>query len=253
MAASTITVTFGGQVENHVGMEKIGQMAEHGYTVDELKDIAKIFRSMGFTVEIIDLNSYINIDSASASVLIIREGIECFLSQKDDLFQEQLNLNWDTKAFMRGRVVNKHARYNLCYTDFSQEPEYDEGKGRVISFSEMPLLSLIRGNLHDYFGKKAKNLLAEGNYYYEASKCGIGYHGDSERKIVIAIRLGASMDLHYKWFHQGKSVGKECVLTLNHGDMYVMSEKATGFDWKRKVVPTLRHSAGAAKYTVYKK
>jgi hypothetical protein len=36
---------------------------------------------------------------------------------------------------------------------------------------------------------------------------------------------------------------------LNHGDLYVMSEKAVGQDWKRKVIPTLRHAAGAKKYT----
>jgi hypothetical protein len=31
--------------------------------------------------------------------------------------------------------------------------------------------------------------------------------------------------------------------------LYVMSEKATGFDWKRSSVHTLRHAAGCEKYT----
>jgi hypothetical protein len=30
--------------------------------------------------------------------------------------------------------------------------------------------------------------------------------------------------------------------------MYVMSEKATGNDWKKKNILTLRHAAGAEKY-----
>jgi len=37
-------------------------------------------------------------------------------------------------------------------------------------------------------------------------------------------------------------------LSLNHGDMYVMSEKATGWDWKYRSRATLRHAAGADKY-----
>jgi hypothetical protein len=36
---------------------------------------------------------------------------------------------------------------------------------------------------------------------------------------------------------------------LEHGDMYVMSEKTTGFDWKSKTKYTLRHAAGCDKYT----
>ena len=54
--------------------------------------------------------------------------------------------------------------------------------------------------------------------------------------------------MHYQWFHQGTPVGPRAKLLLNHGDFYVMSEKATGFDWKRRKIPTLRHAAGAAKF-----
>lgn len=32
-----------------------------------------------------------------------------------------------------------------------------------------------------------------------------------------------------------------------------MSEKATGYDWKLKKIPTLRHAAGAEKYLTIKK
>ena len=28
-------------------------------------------------------------------------------------------------------------------------------------------------------------LVAEANYYYDLEKCGIGYHGDAERRIVV--------------------------------------------------------------------
>jgi hypothetical protein len=40
-------------------------------------------------------------------------------------------------------------------------------------------------------------------------------------------------------------------IKLNDGDMYIMSEKAVGTDWKKKNICTLRHSAGikGSKYT----
>lgn len=71
----------------------------------------------------------------------------------------------------------------------------------------------------------------------------IGYHGDSERKIVIAMRLGTeSMPFYYQWFQRSSAIGKNIKIVLNPGDVYVMSEKAVGTDWKKKIIPTLRHA-----------
>jgi len=106
--------------------------------------------------------------------------------------------------------------------------------------------------LPEFLGDKGKNLKAEGNKYYNVKNTGIGFHGDSERKIVAACRLGEKISLHYNWFLRGESVGKRIKIDLNHGDMYIMSEKATGNDWKKKKTLTLRHAAGAKKYTTIK-
>ncbi len=62
---------------------------------------------------------------------------------------------------------------------------------------------------------KAKNLYAEGNYYYDTKKTYIGFHGDSERKIVIAIRLGTEMmPIHYQWFFNSSPIGKRIKIDL---------------------------------------
>ena len=37
-----------------------------------------------------------------------------------DMYNEQTKLEWDTKAYMYGKVVNKHARHNLCYGNISK-------------------------------------------------------------------------------------------------------------------------------------
>ena len=56
------------------------------------------------------------------------------------------------------------------------------------------------------------------------------------------------MKLHYQWFLNSKSVGRRAEFFLDDGDMYIMSEKATGFDWKKKKFLTIRHAAGAEKF-----
>jgi hypothetical protein len=119
-----------------------------------------------------------------------------------------MDLDWDSKAFMYGRVVSKHARHNLCFADDGQEPNYEDGKGRVVEWKSVPLLSTLRANLGKYL-KGAEELAAEGNYYFDVKKCGIGFHGDSERKKVIAIRLatGKCEPIQYQWFLKGKPIG----------------------------------------------
>jgi len=244
----TITITFGDQAENHAGMQKIGTASAEGYTISDLQGIADALKH--YKCELVGLNRYLPEGTIAdpAAVLIIRG-----LCESSGLLAEQKQLQPDTKAFMYGRVVNKHARHNLCFGDVSQEPDYANKKGRVVAWNDVPALSKFRDRLPTLFGQKAKGLVAEGNYYYDISKCGIGYHGDAERKIVVAARLGERMPLHYHWFKDGKPLGETCELLLGHGDVYIMSEKAVGQDWKRRKIYTLRHSAGAPKFTTLPK
>jgi hypothetical protein len=67
------------------------------------------------------------------------------------------------------------------------------------------------------------------------------------------VRLGDSIPLHFQWFYKNETVGKRMRFVLNDGDMYVMSDKAVGFDWKRRSIMTLRHAAGCDKFLEIKK
>jgi len=263
---TAITITFGDQAENHAGMQIIGKMAEHGFSIEELQSAKSRLESQGCVCEYINLkekllsdwNNPDNINIPEAGVLLIRKGVSHMLSDvnfsADNMFEEQAYLNLDTKAFMYGRVVDKSARYNLCFDDKEQEPDYENKKGRIISYYDVPLTRYIRHMIPLYLGEKARNLAGEGNYYFDSSKCGIGWHGDSERKKVVAMRIGVSIPLAYQWYYNGKRIGDIIRFdNINHGDLYVMSEKASGWDWKRKIKPTLRHSAGCKKYLEFKK
>lgn len=53
------------------------------------------------------------------------------------------------------------------------------------------------------------------------------------------------MNLIYNWYYKNEQIGKECIIKkLNHGDIYIMSDKAVGNDWHKSSIYTLRHSAG---------
>ena len=245
-----ITITFGERVENHAGNQMIGELASKGIKLDEIENTKGIFEKLGFKTEFFDLVKEGMVEDIiptpqPAGVLVIRNGYKAFLGEDfnlGEINEEILKDDWDKKVWMRGRVVNKKARWNLCYAKEGQEPDYDQKRGRIIPFSDVPHLNKIREKLGDFFGKKANDLNAEGNYYYDMKKTYIGYHGDSERRIVIAMRLGTeSMPFYYQWFQRSAAIGKNMKIILNPGDIYVMSEKAVGTDWKKKIIPTLRH------------
>ena len=252
----TFTLTFGDVAENHKGMQKIGTLSDSGFELDDLERIKSWFELKGHVCRIYPLHLLLKDDlqeSNAAYLLKVNNAVNALLENdngSDLLFEEQNNLEKDTKAFMYGRVVNKHARHNLCFGEANQEPNYEDGNGRIYAFDNVPLLKQIRNKLGEIVGEKGSNLLAEGNYYYDINKCGIGYHGDAERKKVIAFRLGETMPLCYTWFHNNENISNVVSFgNINHGDMYVMSEKATGYDWKSKSKYTLRHAAGCEKYT----
>ncbi len=68
----------------------------------------------------------------------------------------------------------------------------------------------------------------------------------------MGVRLGETFPLHFQWYQHHAPMGPVRTIELHHGDLYVMSEKAVGYDWKRSSQPTLRHGAGPIRYFVQK-
>jgi len=253
--SQTFTLTYGDRAENHRSMETIGNEVDRGLSKSDLEQAKKYFTNLGVKCKLINLknnikehvpnSTYNNIDDAY--ILVVENGVGHLLkpNSANDLYMEQHKLKKDTKAFMYGRVVNKKARHNLCFSDFSQKADYENKKGTVVNFNKVLLTKKIREEIPNIIKNNiVSNLHCEGNYYYDINKTYIGFHGDTERKIVIAVRLGANFPLHYQWYHNGEKLGDLFSYVLKHGDMYFMSEKAVGQDWKKSSLYTLRHAAG---------
>jgi hypothetical protein len=242
------TITFGDVAENHAKMQKIGTLHENGYSIEQLLCIQAKLAGFGLETELVDLNAGFDPSFQPAKVLVIRRGAQYILGEETaGLIAENDAQTMDKKAFMKGKVVNKVARWNLCFADEDQEPNYDDGKGRIVAWKHLPRMSRIRQVISEWTEDVLLN--GEANYYYDISQCGIGFHGDGERRKVFAVRMGQTMPLYFKWFQNSEPVGEPIELVLNDGDMYIMSEKAVGFDWLKKKIATLRHSTGCSKFT----
>jgi len=257
--AFSITICESG--ENHTGMEILGEKAEQGFSINELMEAKERAEGDGFDCEYFNLKRlglseekerYERADEAG--VLIIRDVLGKFGATKKGLKDEMKSFECDKKYFdtRRQKVLNKNARHNVCFAYKSQKADIANKKGTIIDINSLKNLKLVISNLYLYFGEKARGLIAELNHYYNVAKCGIGFHGDTERRIVICVRLGAPIPMYYSWYENSKRVGKKIELPqINEGDMYVMSDKAVGWDWKLRKNNrlTLRHAAGCEKYT----
>lgn len=73
---------------------------------------------------------------------------------------------------------------------------------------------------------------------------------DSERRITICCSLGTSTTLRFYWRAPSSSApaSEPVDIKLAHGDIYIMSEKATGNDWQQRSQYRLVHGAGASLY-----
>ena len=166
----------------------------------------------------------------------------------DTLIKSENNggVNWDTQALMRGEVKNKVARHNLMFSDlgvnYKRLPDYQNGRGTIYNYNFFPQLGELFRCISTF--PNGPPVVIECNYYYDVSKTYIGFHGDVERSKVIGIRLGSDFPLHFQWYHKFEKVGYEFSINLSHGDMYMMSSKSVGCDWKSSSKYTLRHAAG---------
>ena len=290
MDSQRISLTCAPGGENHRGNQLIGvpPIKGSGLKYSDLIILStELGKKYGDKVELYDLNKLGNIntnlfnslpDEHKANVLIIRDYAK---QNTEKIFKECMSDEWDKKFLdpnkyrteiingkevrKRGRVLNKHARRNICYVKkLNQDPNYLEGKGRIVDLESKPTLNSTVDNLIEEFnsilidkGSESRIVInvVEGNHYYNLNKTGIGFHGDTERVVVICITIGGGGDypMRWSWFINGKPSGIPINIGLNDGDLYIMSEKAVGADWKKRTIYTLRHAAGCEKYRSMKK
>ena len=287
MASERMSLTCAPGGENHAGMEIIGRMPVkgEGFKATDMEGLCPYFENLGFDSSVLNLNNMSGENTImglgsddQARVLLLREWVQTTFEPTtvQDIYKELIADAWDAEYLdknkyrieivdgvetkVRGKRMNKRARTNLCYVaGREQEPDVWKGKGRIVDLKKKTALnqavdrlrSMIEAGLIAIESKtKVEINVVEGNRYYNLKNTGIGFHGDTERVVVICISIGCdNYPMRWQWFKDGMPVGEPIDITLNCGDVYIMSEKAVGADWKLRSIYTLRHAAGAKKYT----
>ena len=254
----TWSLTIGNGGENHTGMEFLGNLRKkgNGWTVERLIKAKNILENIfEKKVDIYNLNEIClkgivipeKCEKPKDGYLMV---VRNFLSENihENFKRELSSYKWDRKYFdtRRGKVLNKHARANVCYGKIGRVADYENKKGTIIGFEESPLvehlLKVVEILMND------ENLIVEGNQYDDVNKNGIGPHGDTERVCVACLRVGASMPMKFGMFWNSKLRGTPFETVIKGGDLYFMNEEAVGAEWKKKSKWIWRHCAGAPKY-----
>jgi hypothetical protein len=231
----TSTLTFSSSTESFVGMKVNGVKLSKGYSVDVLDRVRKAFQAKGCLIDDIALAIHSGTGRV-ARVLVIRGALLDASNGLADAatmdLEEIVHPQTDRQAIMRGKLMDRHARYCACIGDEPVTADLINGIGVVIDFQAIPAVNAIRkfiGVVPETQGK-----LAELNYYFDASKCYIGPHGDSERPDVLGCVIGQTKNLYFQGYRGTRPVGERVIITLNHGDLYIGCDVAFGYQWKRE-------------------
>lgn len=257
MPNGVCTITFCEAGENNPGMQQIGKKADIGISLQTLRNGKASLDAAGTPCELIDLKAAAglagNLRCPEAQVLVVRGGVNAFLCDPQGLAKVKAELDskvFDKHALMRGSVKNKNARHNCVFAEEAQTADIANGKGTVFPFSANPIIDAFRRTASMW--AETEQLLAVGelNHYFDPSECGIGFHGDGERRIVVGARFGEQsrdMPLRFVAFDNRLPIGNDVSIPLGDGDVYLMSHHAVGTDWMRSGIH-FRHATGSKKY-----
>jgi hypothetical protein len=94
--SKTFSITFGDVAENHKGMQKVGNLSDCGFNLDDLNRIKDWFESKGSKCNIVNLHWLLEEEDAQAKnpayILIIKNAVNSLLESEEGanlLFKEQ--------------------------------------------------------------------------------------------------------------------------------------------------------------------
>lgn len=258
----TFTVTFCTRRRDVHSMAKLGDEANNGVStafIDQL--ISRLGDHPHVVVDLTRALDSINIPASApnipgAKVLIVKNGAGFFAScfdtdpprAKSEVLRELRSMPYDRQAMLYKRLCASHARYTNKLDDYSQEPDLINGQGTVASFANYGCINTIRHSISQFLGRDTP-LVGEVNNYFDARRCGIGWHGDAERQLWAAMRAGpgsSEMPLKFQWFHKSSPIGEIVSVDLDDGDVIFFSSWATGYNFNKGSLLTLRHAAGSS-------
>ena len=235
-----------------------GVMAEEGFSADKLRRVCASLNEIGIRARIVDLRADAESKGAPAStlermdeavVLVIHDGANALTKDPqmaNKMLKEHQGLAYDTTTLMYKKVCVARSRRNLYFAEEARPGDMANGQNTVVAWPTVPANVQCLRALTELLGTTDVNT-AVANYYPDPRKCGIGWHGDAERRQTIMVRLGSGSNrrpIHFMWCEKANKIVSPVTIPLQHGDVMVPCAKAVGTDYKTMSVPTVRHATG---------
>lgn len=257
MSNVSYSVVFGDHcaIDDHNPNQRgLGAVAEKGWDEDFLRQTASKLREQGVDAEIVELTPHCEVaGAADACVLVVRN----FNQQLcDTLYGNIDTFKFDDFKKMYGKVCDSHSRHLLYIGNTASAPNREESKHTVLPWEDEPELRGIRDWMRSSIGQCDEISVGCVLKYPNIERCGISWHGDGDRKKTALFRLGPNSErhpLHFAWFHRHDIVSPVISVELKHGDFIMYSAKATGADFKKSSIPTVRHATGFLKQGAHPK
>lgn len=121
-------------------------------------------------------------------------------------------------------------------------------------FKEFDASKKMSSELMKFTKNKISSLFGISELNYKLENCiKSSYKGTLNKKIIIGLYIGESLFFYFSWFKDDKPIGKTCRFKLNHGDIYILTDKSLGCDFRKKNIPILKHCIGCPEKPINKK
>jgi hypothetical protein len=224
-----------------------GVKAERGFSAEKLRGI---HQNNPTSTRIHELTPHCTDPSARDAVVLV---IALPKALADAARDEVEAMPFATKTIGRGgKVCDAHTRHLAYIGPQAQDADPETGQQPVRTWGQLPASAAVRDYVNEVLGD-TECQVGCALRYPNIFECGIGWHGDAERRKSIVVRVGnnsAKNPLFFMWFRHWDAISKPIPVHLEHGEVAVACEVAVGTDWKSSSIPTVRHATGFTRHPV---
>lgn len=228
MDTSHVSIVFTGMVTNPITDTKIHQ------------NISRFSRQ----THVVNLRSKTVPKSSESGLALYTDNyLNKIMSEKDQscLLHRLNELEWIRTKRVRKQNVPCLSEDVLLFSDKA----HADALFPVRAFASIPGMHLLRKHVAYLFGSSpSDDIQATVRRFNPAYRLAggekRGYRGDAKQPVVACFCFGPPSILSFQWYHKSKPVDEPSVIELKNGSLCVLNRKASGFDWKRPSVYSLR-------------
>ena len=239
-----------------------------GFTASEIINLADWFYRSGEKIKIIHFNylsrnqqiwelGTVANEEDQARALLLKGWLKKY---EKEIYEEVSPLKWNLEYLDQHKswaeIVDgkKHLKASDKTISFvlNQEKEATINQ-KEESICDLRKLKTLHKAVHNLIWKIKRGMectgsnnqveinVVQGNRYLNTKYSNSEFQNDLRKKIMICFCIGGEESvIKWQWFKNNSPVGEPIEITLNSGDVIILNQKATGFDWKDQHKYTLR-------------